>query len=479
MPSPLTWLFQLHDGMSGPAKTIAGNLGEVQQASEGLGASIIKLAEGVGLERLVEKVADLGKEFISEVFHANEFATRTKVSLEVLTGSAEKASDVFEESRRVAVALGVPLEQVASSYKALLLGGESATNLQVVTKAAADLAALKGGSIQEWAQAFADIQSKGDLAGRSLIAFKGALDFDVLAKKLGFATHGYEQLAKALTASPVAAHKGIEAILQTIAVKEGGAIETISAKLADTFGGTIASIKEEMLGVFEFDSTNSPILGFLHDVRDALRPEGPLVKQIREGIAGVVTGFSEFVKSGDFSATVRDMTASLGALADTLKLITWPLRQLVDLKAKLNEYNRVQTGIDEAQALRARQDEELRVLELQKDFAAKSAAGIPTGFAADLGIAAPPIGAHPHRAEAFAEGGVVNRPTLAVVGEAGEREYIIPEHKMGGASVSVSMPIYVTVQGLSTEETGRKIAEIAAAHLQPVWDTLAEQMGTS
>jgi hypothetical protein len=36
----------------------------------------------------------------------------------------------------------------------------------------------------------------------------------------------------------------------------------------------------------------------------------------------------------------------------------------------------------------------------------------------------------------FAEGGVVDRPTLAMVGEGGEREYIIPESKMAGASAA-------------------------------------------
>jgi hypothetical protein len=35
---------------------------------------------------------------------------------------------------------------------------------------------------------------------------------------------------------------------------------------------------------------------------------------------------------------------------------------------------------------------------------------------------------------AFAEGGTVSRPTLAMVGEGGEREYIIPESKMQAAS---------------------------------------------
>lgn len=36
----------------------------------------------------------------------------------------------------------------------------------------------------------------------------------------------------------------------------------------------------------------------------------------------------------------------------------------------------------------------------------------------------------------FAEGGVVDRPTLAMVGEGGEREYIIPESKMGRAAAA-------------------------------------------
>ena len=37
---------------------------------------------------------------------------------------------------------------------------------------------------------------------------------------------------------------------------------------------------------------------------------------------------------------------------------------------------------------------------------------------------------------AFAEGGTVNRPTLAMVGEGGEREYIVPESKMARASTN-------------------------------------------
>jgi len=37
---------------------------------------------------------------------------------------------------------------------------------------------------------------------------------------------------------------------------------------------------------------------------------------------------------------------------------------------------------------------------------------------------------------AFAQGGVVSRPTMAMVGEGGQREYIVPESKMAGASMA-------------------------------------------
>jgi SLT domain-containing protein len=52
------------------------------------------------------------------------------------------------------------------------------------------------------------------------------------------------------------------------------------------------------------------------------------------------------------------------------------------------------------------------------------------GIYPDLGIITP------IQVPAFAEGGVVNRPTLAMVGEGGEREWIIPESKMARASAN-------------------------------------------
>jgi hypothetical protein len=63
----------------------------------------------------------------------------------------------------------------------------------------------------------------------------------------------------------------------------------------------------------------------------------------------------------------------------------------------------------------------------------------------------PPIGTNNYledlkRLQGYAQGGIVSRPTLAFVGEGGEKEAIIPEHdwsNMGGVTVNFTEPIFM------------------------------------
>ena len=65
----------------------------------------------------------------------------------------------------------------------------------------------------------------------------------------------------------------------------------------------------------------------------------------------------------------------------------------------------------------------------------------------------------------MASGGMVDRPTLALLGEGGEREYVIPESKMrGGVQLG---GIHLNVAGLSAEEAAALAAnEVRRALLQ-------------
>lgn len=54
---------------------------------------------------------------------------------------------------------------------------------------------------------------------------------------------------------------------------------------------------------------------------------------------------------------------------------------------------------------------------------------------------------------AFGDGGVVDGPTLALIGEKGKREYVIPEDRMPGGSMTVVVPVAID---------GREIARVTA-----------------
>jgi len=350
--------------MSGPAKQIVINLNAVIKATEGAkkaaeksGHTMKEVFKAIGLEKLTEKALELGKNFAEAVFDANRFATQTKIAFEVMTGSASLASETFQEAKRVAFQLGVPVEQVAKSYKEMLSAGESVENLQAVAKAASDLSHFEGGSIESWTKAFSNILGRGQLTGRgTLEAFIGAVDFDALAKKLGFATHGFKALRDQLNLAPVSAFKGVQAILQTIAEGQGGKLETVSKRVADTFAGTLQSIKGEVMDLFEFDVTDSPVMEFLHGVRDALRPGSPLVVGIRAGAASFMEGlgilkgpggFQDFIKSlkdgtilgSHFRETMREIGETARNVAEVLGMVARAVAAVGGAFRKVKEWS--------------------------------------------------------------------------------------------------------------------------------------------
>lgn len=465
-------MMELQDRISGPAKTIVQNLEQVGEHAQQAHASIKNIAEGVGIERLGEKLLEVGKEFVSEVFEANRFAERTKIAFGVLEGSASQANEVFEQTRRFAVAAGLPLEQVADSYKALRLGGVKAPDIEPILNAAADLAALgpKGVGMEAYVQTFADIQSKGDLAGRSLAAFKGVIDFDSLAKKLGFATHGYEQLAKALTAAPVSAGKGINALLATLAEKEGGVLGTVQKQLGETFSGTVTSIKGELLGLFEFDSSGSPVLEFLHQLRDSLNPGSPFMKGVLAGVDAFLAGLGPLMGPSGMPGLIQSMKdgSIVGAgFRDTMGSIGAVLATVADLlKMVVKGYDLLIHGVDWGYL-----KEQLGGGTVA-GYAKKTVSENPLLQTALLASGVP----------AFAEGGHVDGPTLALVGDGGEGESIVPDSKMGSAHATLNLEQHFHVTnsgGVDVSELARTLHSIGLGDLQGALDTLAQQMGAA
>lgn len=499
----LKWIFELDDKMSGPAKQIVINLNQVKDSTEEVKESaketggIMDTALGTGLARVAEKLFEVGKEFAATLFEANRVADRTKIAFEVITGSAGQAEASFEELKRVAFAIGAPIEQVAASYKEMLGAGENVTNLQLITKAASDLAHLEGGSIEQWTKAFSDIRGKGELAGRSLAQFVGAVDFDVLAKKLGLTTHGYKELTAALTKTPVSAQKGIQALLQTIAEGEGGSLETVSRKMRDTFSGTVATIKDQLISLFQFDSEDSTILQFLRGVRDALDPDGPLVAKIREGAAafmeglGLVTegdgGMNSLIQSlkdgtilgDDFKKTMREVGEDVRAVAEALGIVA---KGVVSVSKALSglKGGGFKDWEEKGIVRQATSDELSRAVpasslspEQRHGSMLKAAAHWLFGDDGSNQMVIPKM----------AKGGHVDEPTLALIGEGGEGESVIPDSKlraMGGVHLHLQQNFTVEGGGgVEMQELARHLHAISLPDMQGALDSLAQSMGST
>lgn len=491
----LKWVFELDDKMSGPAKQIVINLNQVKDTTDQVKESaketggILDTALGTGLEKVAEKLFSVGKEFVGSLLQANRVAEQTKIAFEVMTGSTGQAEASFEELKRVAFAIGQPIEAVAASYKEMLSSGEAVTNLQLIAKAASDLSHTEGGSIEQWTKAFSDIRGKGELAGRSLAQFVGAVDFDVLSKKLGLTTHGYKQLTEALTKTPVSAQKGIQALLQTVAEGEGGSLETVSRKMRDTFSGTVATIKEQLLSLFQFDSENSSILELLHGVRDALNPDGPLVAKIREGAAafmeglGLITGpggFDDLIKSlkdgsilgADFKQTmrsvgetVRDVAGLVGDLAKGLRYVALGIQEIKS-PGSYAEKIRNTPGAELTPAARA----EMKLLQAPPEERLEDLLG--GGIVNESKKIS--------RIPAMASGGHVDEPTLALIGEGGEGESVIPDSKLGGMSLHVEQHFHIEgAGGVDVQDLARHLHAISLPDLQGAMDSLAQSMGVT
>jgi hypothetical protein len=65
----------------------------------------------------------------------------------------------------------------------------------------------------------------------------------------------------------------------------------------------------------------------------------------------------------------------------------------------------------------------------------------------------------------FADGGYVDRPTLALIGEGGEGEYVIPESKMSKffntstSSSTTRQNVYVTIYSSDPSAAGRALGK--------------------
>lgn len=197
--------------------------------------------------KLVEKMGELGAEFVKDAIHSAAWEQTNTMAFKSLLGSAEAAEDMMGKVKSFGMQFAIPIADVAKSYQNMLQAGIKPVNLPIIMEAATDVQARTGGQTKasEITDAFAQIQGKGQLTSRSLMAFSRVLGeggFDILGKKLGMNVHGFREFQKALEQTNVSAAAGSKALLETMAQTFGGKLGVASREAATTWEGVTTNM---------------------------------------------------------------------------------------------------------------------------------------------------------------------------------------------------------------------------------------------
>lgn len=166
--SPLSWVFELIDRMSKPARAVDDALTRVERslkradvATKGLSSGMASAAGsaksfGGGLSsvaldsftNLLGKawagIKAIGNAFGDTVIKNLAFKESTLASFEAILGSKKAAQDLFHEAARIAKVTPFQTQDVVTNYAQLLGGGFNAHEVGVLNQAIGDVSALQG-----------------------------------------------------------------------------------------------------------------------------------------------------------------------------------------------------------------------------------------------------------------------------------------------------------------------------------------------
>ena len=344
MPSPLKWILELIDKVSAPADKMSKHVHEThesfleaavgakefERALDGLAEKFTLFELAKGAAELAEKLIDVGVEMGKDALKAADFERTSGLVLATLSGSTEESEKLLERVKHFANEAGISIADSMDLFRDQLAAGakDVGSNFEIIAQAATDIGHLTGRSARSVEQAFSDIQSRGELTGRSLNAFVGALPFDKLAKKLGVVSGSWEELTKKLSESPVKAGKGIQAILNALADEEGGKIGKLSVDIGKGFEGSFQKIKnswDELLGKFGETQAFQDIIHIMDRLAHSLEPGqegGKKLALVVERIAKTTEDFLKpLLEPGGLDRAIEKFSTLANNLATIVNLL--------------------------------------------------------------------------------------------------------------------------------------------------------------
>ena len=233
-------------------REVQGQAQQTERAFGGIAAAVGKLA-----------VAFAGIQAARFVFVQAAEVESQRRSLEVLTGSAQKASQIIQELQQLGAVTPFTSTELIDSAKRLQAFGVEADKVVETTRRLADASGATGAELSGLVTAFGQVQAKGRLQGEELLQFqeRGIALQEELRKMYGMTG---EEFQKALSKGQVSA-KAVEVALQRL-TDAGGKYANGAIAQSDTLNGKLSTLQDSFQRLAQNIGTFfAPVFKFLID----------------------------------------------------------------------------------------------------------------------------------------------------------------------------------------------------------------------
>ena len=216
-------------------RQVQGQAQQTERAFGGIAAAVGKLA-----------IAFAGIQAARFVFvKAAELESQTR-SLQVLTGSAQKAGQIIKELQQLGAVTPFTSTELIDSAKRLQAFGVEADKVVETTKRLADASGATGAELSGLVTAYGQVQAKGRLQGEELLQFqeRGIALQQELRKMYGMTG---EEFQKALEKGQISA-KAVEVALVNL-TSTGGKYANGAIAQSDTLQGRLSTLQDGIDGL--------------------------------------------------------------------------------------------------------------------------------------------------------------------------------------------------------------------------------------
>lgn len=289
---------------------------EAKEKAHGLLEAMGLLLVFEGIEKVAEKVKELG----SEIIHAAAGAERFDKSFSLLLGD-EGGKEVLEWIDRIAKYTEFTDDKLKMLAGSLLQVGLRGRDLRRGIEAALDISALPGGNIDAAAATIERVTRTGHVDNRALggLGFGENDFFSRLAERTG---KGREQLKKEMDAGKLDTKQAREALYDLIHKRTDKDLGSAGVDMSKTLGARLVHLKDLPEQYFEGIAKTKGYETFsktIETLLEKLDPESAAGKRIFDGLDRAFKAFADTLAKVDvekFSKTLIDLFTNLPPLIE-------------------------------------------------------------------------------------------------------------------------------------------------------------------